>query len=76
MCSLIYEKIRVLAERGYKAIHARITVDPVSNRVVGFAFSVMGVKAVRFPIEIWHFKISAPSHAAEQRFSKIKYHES
>jgi len=72
MCSLIYEKIIFLSERGYKAELARVTGHPVSNPVVSFAFSVKGGKEVSVPAQIWHFKISAPSHAVEQCFSKFQ----
>jgi hypothetical protein len=57
MCNLIYEKIIFLSERGYKAVLAKLTVYPVSNPVVSFAFSVMGGKEVSIPTQIWHFNI-------------------
>jgi len=49
---------------------ARITVHPVSNPAVSFVFSVKRGKEVSIPAQTWHFKISAPSHAVEQRFFK------
>jgi hypothetical protein len=52
MCSLIYEKITFLSERGYEAVLARVTVHPVSKRVVSFAFSVMGGKEVSIPTQV------------------------
>jgi len=41
---------------------ARVTVHPGSNPVVSFVFSVMGGKEVSISAQIWHFKISTPSH--------------
>jgi hypothetical protein len=72
----MYEKIRVLSEKGYKLVLAKITVDPVSNPVVSFGYSVTGGKDISISTQIWHFKISATSHAVEQLFSKfLKCHE-